>query len=121
MPDNHIHPVPETAEAAVPSDISTSPIQSGLDVQVMPLKANLQAADPDIERTGDLQTASSDLEISGDLQATGPVLNNLQVAASVHQGSDAGGLQISASVSISLLPLISLLPQVMIADDTADM
>jgi hypothetical protein len=101
MSDNQDHPTPEDALTVLPSEGST---QGGQDVQITPLRVDLQAIDPVIESTIDLQTASSDSEISGDFQAAGPALNNLLVPASVLQGSAAVGLQIAASVSINLLP-----------------
>lgn len=103
MSDNQDHPAPEDTLTVLPSEVST---QGGQDVQVTPIRVDLQAIDPVIERTIDLQTAGSDSEISGDLQAAGSALNNLLVPASVLQDSAAVGLQIAASVSISLLPFI---------------
>jgi hypothetical protein len=119
MSDNQVHPVLKAAEAVVPSNVSGSSVQGGQDVHVSPLEADLHVIDPAIERTVDVHTASSESEIPGDLQAAGPVPNDLQVLASVLHGSTAVGLQLSASVSISLLPLLSLLYPALVANDTA--
>jgi hypothetical protein len=115
MSDNQVQLVPEDASTVLPSEILSLLVEGGQDVQVTPVEADLQSVDPVIERRVDVQAESSDSEISGDLRAVGPVINDLQVPASVLQSSVTVGLQLSASVSITLLRLPSSSYQVMIA------
>jgi hypothetical protein len=137
MSDYQDHTVPEGTPTLLPSDVST---QGGQHVHLIPLEADLQAVDPEIIPTCDLQVASSlggnnlqltipegavglqaassEIEASGEFRATSS-LDNLLAAHSVHKGSAAVGLQLSASVSISLLPFPSSLAHAMVANDTA--
>lgn len=118
MSDNLGHPMPDGALNVPPSDVST---QGGQHVQVLVLEAasDLQSADTNPE--GDPQALDPEITRTNDLEVADSVRANPQVPASVLQGSVAVGLQISAAVSISLLPPLSILSQGMVANDTAHM
>lgn len=121
MPDNQVQSGPEAMSTVLPSENSASPVQGGQDAQYIPVEADLQALDPVIEHTVDIQATNSDSEASGNLRAADLVTNDLQVAASVLQGSAAVGLQLAASVSTGVFSLPLSLVQATVANNNAGM